>query len=120
MGKERKVLCEKIFEHYVGGTPQPEAEEEGEPPAPVIYLAGFDPPVDRLMNDFKRHAVLRYGSLVEAFMAWDPEANGTVSHKRFIAACHEIKLVHGIHRLLEYLDPEFDHKKLSMKEEMEM
>merc|ERR1712232_248672 len=51
-------------------------------------------------------------------MVWDPEANGTINHKRFVAACHEIKLVHGIHRLLEYLDPEFEPTKESIREQM--
>lgn len=103
---ERVELAQKLFAHYADNNTS------------MCSLANFDPPVDRLMLEFKRRCVIRYGSLEVVFFDLmcgtvegteeeiDPDCEHVISVDRFKALCYEIKMIHGVHRLLEFLDPD--------------
>eukprot|EP00927_Polykrikos_kofoidii_P066279 TRINITY_DN61908_c0_g1_i1.p1 TRINITY_DN61908_c0_g1~~TRINITY_DN61908_c0_g1_i1.p1 ORF type:complete len:1328 (+),score=228.30 TRINITY_DN61908_c0_g1_i1:204-4187(+) len=72
----------------------------------LISLAAFDQFSFSLIHEFRRRCVLRFGSIAAAFLEMDPEATGVASTDALKRLCHDVQLSNGVHRLLEYLDPD--------------
>uniref|UniRef100_A0A7S2L9M9 EF-hand domain-containing protein n=1 Tax=Zooxanthella nutricula TaxID=1333877 RepID=A0A7S2L9M9_9DINO len=82
----------------------------GDEEASGLKLQHLDRRIGEQLEELKDRCAERYGTVWQAFDAFDPEATGKITRKDFGHLCHEVKMTDGVYRLMHFLDPESEHE----------